>query len=586
MQVLSILLLLRGGVSAAPPAWKGDLLNCFKGSELSPAFQTSLFGSRLQSDRKVGLAMKSEHDTQSFFEPKMLLALSLAFAVLFGWQHYLKTKYPGYGAGDQSIVDNPEDNIVGKSDSFPQNDKSELKKRYFVEKQVENSAEKSVEFAFEDDRARFSVSSFGFAVQNFVDLEVLDRTGESMAFFGPSGRLFWFELDQKPIAFDLKQNGPNSFQGCALECRAKVSLDFDSEMHRFYITADLDGTLSSSEFSVRIQDEIEKMGEKTWFFPSSDVNDLVIYQNGSTERQLMGDSAEVVESAGSEFLGFGNQYFTTAFVNSSEFVPRVSIAFEPSRSGFLADVIYPSLQTDVDRKISGTIYVGPKSIERLESLHPSMTELMDFGMFSVIGFPLLRLMRWFYSLTGNWGWAIILLTLVVRIAVLPAVLYSQKSLKKFQELKPKMDLIKEKYKNDQAKQQQEIMLLMKETGANPISGCLPMLLQFPIFIALFQVLRNSIELYQAPFVFWISDLSLMDPFFILPVLQGVVTFFHVKMTPAQVDPQMQKVMLFMPLAFTVFMVTLPSGLVLYTFTSTLFAVIQQYFLIHKGGKTV
>ena len=148
-----------------------------------------------------------------------------------------------------------------------------------------------------------------------------------------------------------------------------------------------------------------------------------------------------------------------------------------------------------------------------------------------------------------------------------------------QALQPEIKAMREKYKDDQQKQQQEMMALMKSNKANPLAGCMPVLLQFPIFIALYQVLGNSIELYQAPFGLWIHDLSLKDPFYILPVLMGLTMFVQQKVTPNTMDPAQAKVLLFMPLIFTFFMVSLPSGLTLYMLVGAVFSVAQQmYFL--------
>jgi len=169
--------------------------------------------------------------------------------------------------------------------------------------------------------------------------------------------------------------------------------------------------------------------------------------------------------------------------------------------------------------------------------------------------------------------------LSVRLLVLPFNMMSYKSMKVMQVLQPQMKAIREKYKDDQQRMNQEIMGLMKTHKANPLGGCLPMLLQFPIFIALYQVLGHSIELYQAPFAFWIHDLSAKDPYYVLPVLMGITLFVQQKVTPNTMDPAQAKVLAFMPLLFSFFMLSLPSGLTLYMFVNGLAGVAQQmYFL--------
>jgi YidC/Oxa1 family membrane protein insertase len=156
-------------------------------------------------------------------------------------------------------------------------------------------------------------------------------------------------------------------------------------------------------------------------------------------------------------------------------------------------------------------------------------------------------------------------------------------MKAMQRVQPEMNRIKEKYKDKSADQKlimnQEIMQLMKQNNASPLGGCLPTLLQLPVFFALYQVLGQSIELYRAPFIFWIHDLSVRDPFFVLPVLMGATMFAQQRLTPTAMDPQQAKILMWMPVIFSLFMISLPSGLTLYIFVSTLFAIIQQYFFM-------
>lgn len=159
---------------------------------------------------------------------------------------------------------------------------------------------------------------------------------------------------------------------------------------------------------------------------------------------------------------------------------------------------------------------------------------------------------------------------------------SFKSAQAMQKIKPKMDAVREKYKNDPMKMNQETMALMKNNNANPLSGCLPMLLQIPIFFALWKAIGSSIELYQQPFFGWITDLSYHDPYFVFPILMGITMFLQQKMTPTTMDPMQAKILNFMPILFTLFMLTLPSGLTIYNFVSSLFGVIQQYFLLREN----
>lgn len=189
---------------------------------------------------------------------------------------------------------------------------------------------------------------------------------------------------------------------------------------------------------------------------------------------------------------------------------------------------------------------------------------------------MLKLLRIFYGIFSNYGVAIILLTLIMRMLVFPIAHRGYKSMNKMQKVQPLLKSIREKNKKDPQKANMEIMAVMKEHGVNPIGGCLPMLLQLPIFFAFYRVLSESIVMYQAPFFGWIQDLSLKDPYYILPVSMGAIMFVQQKLTPTSMEPMQQKVMALLPIVFSFFMMSLPSALTLYIFVSTLFGVLQQY----------
>lgn len=246
---------------------------------------------------------------------------------------------------------------------------------------------------------------------------------------------------------------------------------------------------------------------------------------------------------------------------------------------------FPVLNLDSKLQYKVEVYAGPKKLEYLSALGESGREIVDYGMFSFLAFPMLKLMNWFHEIFKNWGVAIILLTLLVRIITLPLAIASFRSMKNMQKLQPELAKLRERYKDNKEKIQMETMRLMKENNANPMLGCLPLFLQMPVFFALFQLLQNSIELFQAPFILWIHDLSLKDPYYVLPVLMGITMFIQQKITPSQMDPAQQKAMLIMPVIFSAMMMGLPSGLTLYIFVSTLFGILQQTFMMRDKATT-
>jgi len=238
------------------------------------------------------------------------------------------------------------------------------------------------------------------------------------------------------------------------------------------------------------------------------------------------------------------------------------------------------------------LYAGPKDHDRLAALNIGLEHVIDFGFFSIIARPLFWVLKFFYRFMGNYGWAIILLTIVVRIPFIPLINKGQSSMKKMQEIQPKMNEIKEKYKKDPQKMQAEMMELYKKHKVNPMGGCLPMLLQIPVFFALYKVLLISIELRSAPFMLWIKDLAAPDTLFghipsivpliggfalgPLPIVMGITMVIQQKMTPSSMDPKQAKMMMFMPVIFTFMFLNFASGLVLYWLVNNLLSIAQQF----------
>ncbi|HEY3347437.1 MAG TPA: membrane protein insertase YidC, partial [Nitrospirota bacterium] len=224
------------------------------------------------------------------------------------------------------------------------------------------------------------------------------------------------------------------------------------------------------------------------------------------------------------------------------------------------------------------VYAGPKEYDRLKSFNIGLEQSIDFGWFSFIAKPLFVVLKFFYGIVKNYGWAIILLTIVVKLLFAPLTHKSQKAMKKMQKLQPMFAELKEKYKGDAQRMNAEMMAIYKREKVNPMGGCLPMLIQIPVFIALYNVLNNAIELRQAPFVWWLTDLSSKDPYYVLPILMGLSMVVMQKMTPTSMDPMQNKMMMFMPVILTFMFISLPSGLVLYFTVSNLLSMAQQFYI--------
>ncbi len=225
---------------------------------------------------------------------------------------------------------------------------------------------------------------------------------------------------------------------------------------------------------------------------------------------------------------------------------------------------------------SEKLFVGPKLQEQLKSVGPRLELTADYGKLTILADPLFHLLQWVYGFLGNWGWAIIVVTILLKLAFYPLTQMSGRSMAKMRTIAPRIKSIQERYKDNREELARQMMEIYKREKINPLAGCLPILVQIPVFLAFYWVLLESVEMRQAPFMGWIQDLSSMDPYFILPILMGVAMFGQFKLNPAPPDPMQAKVFAFMPVIMTVMMAWFPAGLVLYWLTNTLLSIAQQW----------
>jgi YidC/Oxa1 family membrane protein insertase len=308
-------------------------------------------------------------------------------------------------------------------------------------------------------------------------------------------------------------------------------------------------------------------------------------------------------------------------------IPATTLAEQPSRQGdfqfagvedhyFIAIALFPGASTITFHPVTGSVlpgadkgralmnfvlqpgkqgepvrfYVGPKDFDRLAAVDRSLVRAINFGMFAVLVVPLLRALNWVNGFVGNYGWSIILLTVLINAAMFPLRHKSVVSMRKMQEIQPEAKAIQDRYKNikatDPAKQKmnQELMALYRERGVNPASGCVPMLLTLPVLLAFYSLLSTAIELRGAPFIGWIHDLSRYDPYYVTPVLMGITQVWQQRITPQTgVDPAQQKLMMFMPVMFMAFFLWAPAGVAIYWFISNLWGIGQQYLTTYLIG---
>ena len=296
-----------------------------------------------------------------------------------------------------------------------------------------------------------------------------------------------------------------------------------------------------------------------------------------------------------DWAGYESNYFLCAVVptdgNGKTFTMQGTDALAKTQLAGSLD----TLQAGMEKEYTYHIFYGPKKLKMLKEIGYNLERSVNFGWFNVIAKPTLWLLNTFYSVVRNYGIAIILVTVLFKAAFWPISQKGMKSMKNMQKLQPKMAKLKEKYKSDPTKMNQEVMSLYKTYKVNPLGGCLPMVLQIPVFFALYKVLLLSIELRHAPFMFWITDLSAPDRLYlgfdlpylgglpVLTLLMGASMFFQQKLTPTTADPTQAKIMMFLPVVFTFMFLNFASGLVLYWFVNNLLSILQQV-LINRDMK--
>lgn len=301
------------------------------------------------------------------------------------------------------------------------------------------------------------------------------------------------------------------------------------------------------------------------------VHGFIAKLNDSTLKTIEdGDLDKNETIVGTKFISNFDRYYATVIYN---FDKSLTLSLMPDSSSNPQAFVHGS------NNISFSGYIGPKNHRDLESLNPELIDVIDYGWFTFIAKPMFILLQFIQGYVGNWGWTIVILTILIKLVLYPLSYKGMVSMQKLKDLAPKMKEIQTKYKDDKQKQSMHMMELYKKHGANPMGGCLPLLLQIPVFFAIYRVLLNAIELKGAEWIFWIHDLAEMDPYFVLPILMGVTMYLQQKITPNTMQDEMQKkIFQFLPVIFTFFFLWFPAGLTLYWFINNLFTIGQQYYI--------
>lgn len=315
-------------------------------------------------------------------------------------------------------------------------------------------------------------------------------------------------------------------------------------------------------------------------FSSEDKYDKISFSNM--------ESGDLSQDITDGWLAMIQHYFLTAWVPPREQMLRYYTRVNRGEYVLGQSSPWVTIEPGAQAVLENRLVVGPKEQARLAPIAEGLELTVDYGWLTIISKPLFIALAWIHSVVGNWGWSIILLTLAIKLVFYKLSEASYRSMARMRKLQPEMKRLKERYPDDRQKMNQELMTLYKKEKINPLGGCLPILVQIPVFIALYWVLLESVELRQAPWMLWIQDLSERDPFYILPLLMGATMFLQQKLNPAPMDPIQQKIMMGLPLVFTVFFIFFPAGLVLYWVTNNTLSIAQQWVItrrIEAGAKS-
>ena len=297
------------------------------------------------------------------------------------------------------------------------------------------------------------------------------------------------------------------------------------------------------------------------------------------------DDAAFSKTVASGWAAMTEHYFVAALIPADNEQKKTLYGKSINKHNYTAGIKMPTIVVDDGDTVNKTykMYIGPEEPARLQAAAPNLDLTIDYGKFTIISQPLFTIMTWIHKLTNNWGWTIVFMVVLIKLAFYKLSAASYRSMASMRKLTPKLATLKERYGDDKQKFNQEMMSLYRTEKINPLGGCLPILVQMPVFLSFYWVLVESIEFRQAPFIFWLQDLTAMDPYFILPVLFGLSMFFQQRLNPAPQDPAQAMVMKAFPIIFSVFFAFFPSGLVLYWVVNNTLSIAQQWHITRKLG---
>ena len=515
-------------------------------------------------------------EQQNDLQKRLLIALVLSFLVFVVFDMFMpKTA---------KSVDNNGTAVTAQSQATPavvqqQTPKIANSSTSKVQVPGENAAPVSTIKALTtvtSDRFIYTIDDFGRLAQVKMLEKKYEYEGKKLELLNPA----WV----KPLEIRFADTTLNAEALSTPYTASSSTIDLDSENSKLTLTQKLSSTTVTKELTFYKDGHYDvnvNLSSPAQYFlttgerPDADHTRYMVVQgslikkgNDVVEIIEDGDAEETLTVPNAEFGSAFDRYFTSILYNFEKPLNISTLTTEEENA-----LIF--VQGEQSLALHG--YIGPKESSVLKSIHPKLTDAIEYGWFTFLSKPLFKVLEWFHGVVGNWGWAIILLTLFIKLLLFPLSYKGMMSMQKLKDLAPQMKELKEKYSKDPQKMNAKMMEMYKKNGANPMGGCLPMLLQIPIFFALYRVLLNAVELQGAPWMLWITDLSLKDPMFVLPVIMGISMWYQQRITPnTMTDPMQQKIFQFLPVIMTFFFVTFPAGLVLYWVVNNLFTIVQQF----------
>lgn len=525
----------------------------------------------------------SEQNNKSFLDSNTLLALVLTFIIFLGWQRYVNYKYPPQKKDAVSEVTKLEESTDQKTGEEASTPPLNLEKP-LVDTPASSTRVEAKTYSVDNEVWSFKISSLGMGLEDVV-VKKINKVAQNPYQFKISKNFYSTQISGKQVLFDLQQISDSHFIGTASVEGRKLTKEVtvDSELYLAKVKITVDGDTSSG-FSVqqKIEAHIEDPNKVVFFLPAFDRTELYYKSTGGSDREILltkNTSKTRQQHEAVNLTSLSDHYFSAALINRGALMP--SLDYFQNKKDIDINLNY-SFNSNVQTKvIEYDLFIGPKKTGLLGKISPDLPEIINFSYLGFLARPILRALNFFYSILGNYGLAVVALTLLIRLMIMPLAVSSFKSMKRMQTIQPRLKQIKEKYKDNPQVANQKTMELMKNEKVNPLGGCLPMLLQLPIFFAFYRGLSESVELYQAPFFAWIQDLSKMDPYFIFPILSMSGMVIHQLITPSSMEKMQKRMMMVMPVVFGLFFITLPSALTIYMAVSTWFGIAQHAIFLRE-----